>query len=121
MSDKKTTSWPHQDLMAQSNVTAADLPEKTQKKIAKFATVTDDDVKESLDETIFGEIEDFIEKRDKEAKSAATKAKRDEFKKKAADDVSTAATAAQQQQQQQQQTPPTPTENKPAYKKMMGW
>lgn len=90
-------SHPHELLMSKNGVAVTDLPEKTQKKIAKFATETDEDKREALDETIYGEVEDFIEDKNAKAKADAKKASHAAAKadaKKAKTDVSSAPTAA---------------------------
>lgn len=82
--------------MSKNSVAVTDLAEKTQKKIAKFATETDEDKRESLDESIYGEVEDFIEDKEAKAKAEAKKqshAKAKEETKKAKTDVSGAPTA----------------------------
>jgi TRAP-type C4-dicarboxylate transport system substrate-binding protein len=84
-------SAPHQDLMSTNGITAAELPAKTQRLIEKFAAETDEDRKETLDEKIFSDVDDFIEAKAKAAKAEEKKGKREEVKKKI--DVSTAATA----------------------------
>ena len=91
-------SHPHELLLSKNGIAVTDLSEKTQKKIAKFAIETDDDKRDALDETITGEVEDFLE--DKAAKEKAAKKKESHaaLKKEATDkkkiDVSTAPTAA---------------------------
>ena len=87
----ETTTYPHQDLISEHKIAVTDLPEKTQKKIAKFASA-DEEAKEALDEVIYQDVEDFIEAKAKAAKAAATKEKIAEHKKKKLD-VSQAATA----------------------------
>lgn len=76
--------------MAKHAITEAELPAKTKSKLAKFAEAKDDDIRESLDETIFGEIDDFVEARTKAAKEAEKKQKHAAAK----DDISAKAAAA---------------------------
>lgn len=83
--------FPHETLLGKHGITAADLPEKTQKKIAKFAAETDTDKKEALDESIFGDVEDFVEAKADKEKAAEAKAEAASKKKI---DVSGAPTAA---------------------------
>ena len=90
-------SHPHELLMSKNSVAVTDLAEKTQKKIAKFATETDEDKRESLDESIYGEVEDFVEDREAKKKADAKKASHAAAKadaKKVKTDVSGAPTAA---------------------------
>lgn len=96
MSDT-TKTWPHQDLMAKNSITEADLPEKTKKKLAKFAAA-DDESKEALDEVLWSEIDDVVDAKAK-AQKAAEKSGRYAEHKKATTDVSGAPTAQTQQQQ----------------------
>lgn len=87
---------PHEVLLQKNGVAVTDLAEKTQKKIAKFATETDEEKREALDESIYGEVEDFIEDKEAKAKAEAKKqshAKAKEETKKAKTDVSGAPTA----------------------------
>lgn len=111
----KTTTFPHQDLMSTNGVTSAELPAKTQRLIEKFTAETDDDRKESLDEKIFSDVDDFIEAREKEKKKAEKTGKREEVKKKL--DVSSAATATGNQAQT---TTASPAKEKPFLSKMFG-
>ena len=88
---------PHETLLSKNSVAVTDLAEKTQKKIAKFATETDEDKREALDESIVGDVEDFIEDKKAKEKAEAKKASYAALKadaKKAKTDVSTAPTAA---------------------------
>lgn len=96
-------SHPHETLLANNNVAVTDLPEKTQKKISKFAVETDEEKREALDESIYGEVEDFIEDKKAKEKAAAKKASHaaaKEATKKSKTDVSTAPTAAPEPQKQ---------------------
>lgn len=89
-------SAPHEDLLAKNGIATTDLPEKTQKKITKFATETDEDKRDSLDESIYGDVEDFIEAKAAKAKADAKKASHAAAKEKAKKDktdVSGAPTA----------------------------
>lgn len=81
----------HQKLMADNSVTAAELPAKTQRLIEKFTAETDEDRKETLDEKIFSDVDDFIEAKAKTTKAEEKKGKFQETKKTL--DVSKAATA----------------------------
>ena len=94
----KTTTYPHQDLIAKNAIDITTLPAKTQKAIAKFAAETDEDLKESLDETIFGQIEDHFTKlkADEEAVKAKTATPAAGTKKV---DVSTAASTKSPEQE----------------------
>ena len=88
---------PHETLLAKHSVAVTDLAEKTQRKIAKFATETDDDKREALDEQIVGEVEDFVADEEAKKKAEAKKASYAALKadaKKAKTDVSGAPTAA---------------------------
>ena len=90
-------SHPHELLMSKNSIAVTDLSEKTQKKIAKFATETDEDKRDSLDESIYGEIEDFVEDKKAKEKAEAKKVSHAAAKadaKKAKTDVSSAPTAA---------------------------
>lgn len=94
MADAKTTTWPHQDLLNDNKVNVADLPQKVQDKIAKFALLTDKDAQEAMDESLYGAIDDFLEDKAKKEKAEKTKQKvADHKKKKEGIDVSGAATA----------------------------
>ncbi len=86
------TTYPHQDHMNENKIAVNDLPEKTQKLIKKFTEEKDDDKKDALDEKIFGDIEDFIEAKEKKAKDDDKKAKHSAVKQKKTD-VSAAPTA----------------------------
>jgi hypothetical protein len=89
---------PHENLLAKNSIAVTDLPEKTQKKIAKFAAETDDDKRETIDESIYGDVEDFIADKAAKEKADAKKASHAAAKKEASDkkkvDVSGAPTAA---------------------------
>lgn len=76
-----STSWSHQDLITDNQIDVATLPEKTQRKLKKFADATDDDQKDALDIVIFGEIDEIVEAKKEADKLAATKVKRDEHNK----------------------------------------
>jgi hypothetical protein len=94
MADAKTTTWPHQDLLNDNKINVADLPQKVQDKITKFALLTDKDAQEAMDESLYGAIDDFLEDKAKKEKSEKTKQKvADHKKKKEGIDVSGAATA----------------------------
>ena len=92
------TTYTHQELLNRHNLAATDLPEKTQKKIAKFTDEPDEDKKDALDETIFGEIEDHLEADAANKKAAAKKQTHATAKKELADkkkiNVNDAPTAA---------------------------
>lgn len=107
MSDNAT--WPHEDLMSENGITTADLEKKTLSKIAKFKTETDNDLKESLDEVIYADVKEVVEKKNKEAKAAAMKDEINKRKdaKKAPADVSGAPTAIKTGD-----TPPPPKDPK---------
>ena len=94
---KQITMHPHEKALSDNQIAVTDLPEKTQKKISKFAVETDEDKRDALDATIFGEVEDFIEDKAAKAKAAAKEAKRAEAKKEIAEkkkiNVSDAPTA----------------------------
>lgn len=85
------TQSTHQKLMADNSVTVTDLAAKTQRLIEKFEAETDADRKETLDEKIFSDVDDFIEAREKAKKAEEKKGKFADTKKKL--DVSAAATA----------------------------
>lgn len=94
---------PHESLLQKNSIAVTDLPEKTQKKIAKFAAETDEEKREALDESIYGEVEDYIEDKEAKAKADAKKASHAAAKaeaKKSKTDVSGAPTAAGANQQQ---------------------
>lgn len=86
----------HENLLQTNSIAVTDLPEKTQKKIAKFAAETDEEKRDALDESIFGDVEDFIEDKAAKDKAAAKKAShakaKEELKSKKLD-VSNAPTA----------------------------
>ena len=94
------TKYPFEDSLTEKNVLLTDLPEKTQKLIAKFNEEADEEKREALDEKIFGDVEDFVEEREKKAKEEAKKKKHQEAKKKVVD-VSSAPTAAIQSNEKQ--------------------
>lgn len=94
--------YPHESLIKKNEIVITDLPEKTQKSIAKFASETDEEKRDALDEKIFGDVQDFIEEKKKQEKMAKTKADREaekaelekEKSKKKGPDLSAAPTAA---------------------------
>jgi membrane protein involved in colicin uptake len=83
--------YPHEKQLADNNLAVTDLPEKTQKRIAKFTEEKDDVKRESLDESIFGDIEDYLDDKKAKEKADAKKAAHTAAKKKV--DVSGAPTA----------------------------
>lgn len=89
---------PHESELQKNNIAVTDLPEKTQKKIAKFATETDEEKRDALDESIFGDVEDFVEAKATKEKADAKKASHAAAKTAAAEkkkiDVSGAPTAS---------------------------
>jgi len=89
----QTTTYPHQDLLAENNLEVTALSAKTQALIAKFTAETDEDKKDAIDEKICGDIDDLVEARDKKAKEDAKKKKYEDLKKKKTLDVSKAPTA----------------------------
>lgn len=97
----ETTTYPHEDLITDNKVNVADLPEKTRKLLEKFKAETDADKKDALDETLYGQIDDFLEAQAEKAKQAKVKEKVDAHKAKKKEkkplDVSGAATAGGQQ------------------------
>ena len=98
---------PHEKLLSDNQIAVTDLPEKTQKKIAKFTASTDDETRDSLDESIFGDVDDFIDEKQKAEKAAAKKAAHSDAKEaakaaKSVTDLSDAPTA----QKKQSETPP---------------
>lgn len=110
---------PHENELAKHNIAVTDLPEKTQKKIAKFAAETDEEKREALDESIFGDVEDFVEAKATKEKAEAKKAKHAEAKKEIAEkkkvDVSSAPTAAPAAE-----APPAPKKERTLYDKIYG-
>ena len=100
---------PHETLLAKHSIAVTDLPEKTQKKITKFAAETDTDKKEALDESIFGDVEDFVEAKADKEKAAAAKAEAAAKKKI---DVSGAPTAAPAAAAGAADAPPPPKKEK---------
>lgn len=94
----KTTTYPHQDLITKNAIDVTTLPAKTQKAIAKFAAETDEEVKESIDEIIYGQIEDHFTKLKaaEEAEKAKTATPAAGTKKV---DVSTAASTKSPEQE----------------------
>ena len=122
----KTTTWPHQDLIAEHNLNVAELPAAIKNKIDKFNKETDEDLKESLDETIYGLLDDVVEKKKKEEKATRVAAERAERKTKNSgggkDDVSAAATAAKKQEEEDAAAKKKSEEGKkPFYRKLGGW
>ena len=89
--------------MSENGITLAELAKGTQNKIEKFKKETDPDLRESLDEVIYADVKEVVEKKNKEAKAEAVK--KEHAEKKAAkaaatppagtkkDDVSGAPTA----------------------------
>ena len=99
-----TSTFPHQDLISDNKVVIAELPQKTQTLLTKFASETDSDKKDAMDETLYSHIEDFIEAKIADAKKAETKKKIVAHKEKKAAgasklDVSAAATAKTTEQE----------------------
>ncbi len=82
---EKTTLYPYQVLMAENNLTEADLPEAIKKKITKFNEETDEDKKTALDEKIFSDIDDLVEDIKAKAKVEDKKKKHAATQKKATD------------------------------------
>jgi hypothetical protein len=77
----------HKDLIAEKGVDITKLPESIQKKITKYDTLVqadepDEDVIESLDETIYGAVEEYVEEQQK-IKDEAEEAKKEEERKAA--------------------------------------
>ena len=76
-------TYPHQDLISESGVKTSELPEKTQKAIAAFNSETDEVKKDALDQTIYGQIDAYLEAKeakkdddkDEEGKEKGAKAK----------------------------------------------
>ena len=64
-------TYPHEDLLTNNGIAVTDLPEKTQKLIAKFKGETDLDNKDALDEKIYGQIDDFMEDKKANEKGAS--------------------------------------------------
>ena len=112
--------FPHEKALSDNGIAVTDLPEKTQKKIAKFAAETDEDKRDSLDESIFGDVEDFIDAKNKAEKEAAKKANHAKAKAEAAEkkkiDVSNAPTATGSTEQ----TPPPAPKPRTLYDKIYG-
>jgi len=65
---------PHEKQLTDNSIAVTDLAEKTQKKIAKFAAEKDEEKRDALDESIFGDVEDFIEAINKKAEAEKKKA-----------------------------------------------
>ena len=109
MSDK-TTTFPHQDLLAENKVVVAELPKKTQELLEKFKTLTDSDAQDAMDEKLYGQIEDHVEEKAKKEKEAKVKEKvaAHKEKKKATNDVSKADTATPPAGTPPAGTPPEP-------------
>lgn len=89
----ESTTYPHEDFIVDNKINAAELPEKTNKLIEKFKAETDEDKKDALDLQLCGQVEDFVEARDKAAKAEKVKEKVAAHKEKKKLDVSKAATA----------------------------
>lgn len=82
----KTPTYPFEDLLVKNKIDAVSLSEKTQKRIARFNGETDEDEKKILDESICGDIWDYIDVQEE-------KKKRDDAIKKQKIDLSDVATA----------------------------
>lgn len=98
------TKFPHEDLLQDNSVVVTELPQKTQTLLTKFASETDSDKKDAMDEILYGQIDDFLEAKVAKAKAEATKAKvtaHKEKKKAGASklDVSSASTAKTPEQE----------------------
>ena len=106
-----TNTYPHEDLIKDNQVNVAELPAKTQALMTKFKAETDSDKKDSLDESLYGQIEDFIEDKKAKMKDEANKVKVAAHKEKKAKekiDVSNAPTANAQAQAQEKPAEPQP-------------
>ena len=86
-----TTKGTFEHEMENNKVILTDLPEKIQKKIEKYPSITDEDIRDDVDRAICDAIDELVESREKKKKIETSKAKHDERKKKI--DVSGAATA----------------------------
>ena len=105
----KTSTFPHQDLLNDSKVVVSELPQKTQDLIAKFATLTDSDAQDAMDEKLYGQIEDHLEEKAKKEKDAKVKQKVADHKEKKKLSVANAETATGVQGTPAgTQTPPAP-------------
>lgn len=94
MADAKTTKFPFQELIEDNKLSITELPAKTQELINKFPSITDADAQDSMSIRIYGQIDDYMEKKIEAEKAEKTKAKIAETKKKKTTlDVSGAATA----------------------------
>ena len=65
---KRSTTYPHQDLMAENKILATELPDKTQRKIKEFNASMNELVRESLDESIYYDVKDEVAIRKKKKK-----------------------------------------------------
>lgn len=91
---EKTNKFPFQELIEDNKLSITELPAKTQELINKFPSITDADAQDAMSLRIYGQIDDYMEKKIETEKLEKTKAKIAEGKKKKAGlDVSTAATA----------------------------
>lgn len=79
--EPKTTTYPHQDLIKKHNIVLTELSAGTQASIQKFNAEKDETKKEALDEKIFGDVEDYIEAKEKKEKSDKKKDRYAEAKK----------------------------------------
>ena len=115
----ETNTWLHQDLISDNKINVAELPQKTQDLITKFAAITDKDSKEAMDERIYGQIDDYLEDKAAKEKEAKTKekVKAHKEKKKAGIDVSQAATAKTPEQLAAEKAAEDAKNGKPAEKK----
>lgn len=86
---------PFEELLLEHKIEISALPEKTQKRIAKFKAETDEEKREALDESICGDIWDYIEVKEEEKKKEEKMQKEEDEKKgdKKKIDVREAATA----------------------------
>ena len=79
--EQKTTTYPHQDLIAKNKIVLTELTPKTQDAIQKFNAEKDETKKEALDEKIFGDVEDYLEAKANKEKSEKKKDRYAEAKK----------------------------------------
>lgn len=66
--------FSHEVLLKKHNIAVTDLPEKTQKKIAKFAASTDEDERETADIAIHSQVMDYVADKTEKEKAEAKKA-----------------------------------------------
>lgn len=100
MADAKTTKFPFQELIEDNKLSITELPAKTQELINKFPSITDADAQDAMSLRIYGQIDDYMEKKIENEKLEKTKAKIAEGKKKKQGlDVSAAATAKTPEQE----------------------